>query len=172
MARLFNGVKGKNPGVVPCLAVPFMLLLSEDDQPKPQSPYGISKWEAEQALHEIADKTGLEVTDLTMIIRPDKRHAVVYDVLIGFKFVTLKDYGITGTQAEKFSENALSEIPRISQELDNGTKQVMEYGKKLESRHKNLRLVKFVVVALGFERVCFKKVDGIKSGSLLVKNIK
>ena len=91
-----------------------------------------------------------------MIIRPDKRHAVVYDVLIEFKFVTLKNAGITGTQAEKLSENALSEIPRIRQELENGTKQVIEYGKKLESRHKNLRLVKFVVVAPGCERVCFK----------------
>jgi len=39
---------------------------SEDDQPEPQGPYGISKWEAEQALHKIADKTGLEV----VVIRP------------------------------------------------------------------------------------------------------
>ncbi len=39
---------------------------SEDDKPKPQTPYGISKWEAEQALHEIADKTGIEV----VVIRP------------------------------------------------------------------------------------------------------
>ena len=93
---------------------------------------------------------------------PDKRHAVVYDVLIEFKFVILKDAGITGTQAEKLSENALFANPLIRQELDNGTKQVIEYGKKLESKHKNLRLVKFVVVSLGFERVCFKKVEGIK----------
>ncbi len=39
---------------------------SEDDQPEPQGPYGISKWEAEQALHEISEKTGLEV----VVIRP------------------------------------------------------------------------------------------------------
>ena len=32
----------------------------------PQDPYGISKWEAEQALHEVAARTGLEV----VIIRP------------------------------------------------------------------------------------------------------
>ncbi len=96
--------------------------------------------------------------DLTMIIRPDKRHAAVYDVLIEFKFVSLKDAGITGAQAEKLSENALAGIPQIRHELDNGTKQVIEYGKKLEAKYKNLRLLKFVVVALGFERVCFIKV--------------
>ena len=37
-----------------------------DDMPKPEDPYGISKWEAEQALRGIADKTGLEI----VIIRP------------------------------------------------------------------------------------------------------
>lgn len=40
--------------------------------PAPEDPYGVSKWEAEQALHEIARKTGLEV----VIIRP----ALVYGV--------------------------------------------------------------------------------------------
>ena len=98
--------------------------------------------------------------DLTMIVRPDKRHASVYDVLIEFKYVSLKDAGINGAQAEKLSEKELSEIPKIQQELANGTKQVAEYGKKLEQRHKNLRLVKFAVAALGFERVCFTKVEG------------
>jgi len=37
-----------------------------DDTPEPEDPYGISKWEAEQVLREIAEKTGLEV----VIIRP------------------------------------------------------------------------------------------------------
>ncbi|APZ98011.1 hypothetical protein BWQ93_05575 [Sphingopyxis sp. QXT-31] len=37
-----------------------------EDAPDPRDPYGISKWEAEQALHAIAAKTGLEVA----IIRP------------------------------------------------------------------------------------------------------
>lgn len=34
---------------------------SEDDEPQPQDPYGISKWEAEQALRRVARETGLEV---------------------------------------------------------------------------------------------------------------
>ncbi len=33
---------------------------------RPQDPYGISKWEAEQALHRVATETGLEV----VIVRP------------------------------------------------------------------------------------------------------
>jgi nucleoside-diphosphate-sugar epimerase len=39
---------------------------SERDAPMPQDPYGVSKLEAEQALHRIAKETGLEV----VIVRP------------------------------------------------------------------------------------------------------
>lgn len=38
----------------------------ESDQPNPQDPYAISKWEAEQALHAISQETGMEV----VIVRP------------------------------------------------------------------------------------------------------
>ena len=39
---------------------------AERDMPMPQDAYGISKWEAEQDLHLVADETGLEV----VIVRP------------------------------------------------------------------------------------------------------
>lgn len=39
---------------------------TESDVPSPQDPYGVSKWEAEQALHRVAAETGLEV----VIVRP------------------------------------------------------------------------------------------------------
>ena len=39
---------------------------TEDGPTVPQDPYGVSKWQAEQALHQIAQSTGLEV----VIIRP------------------------------------------------------------------------------------------------------
>jgi nucleoside-diphosphate-sugar epimerase len=39
---------------------------TETDTPSPQDPYGISKWEAEQALRRVATETGLEI----VIVRP------------------------------------------------------------------------------------------------------
>jgi nucleoside-diphosphate-sugar epimerase len=39
---------------------------SEQDKPNPQDAYGVSKWEAEQALHRVAAETGLEM----VIVRP------------------------------------------------------------------------------------------------------
>ncbi|MCD4787106.1 MAG: ATP-binding protein [Desulfobacterales bacterium] len=95
--------------------------------------------------------------DLTMIIRPDKRYGKVFDVLIEFKFVKLKDVGMSAEQARELSEDELRRIPEIVKQMEDGEKQVKEYGEKLEQRHGNLRLQKFVVVALGFERVCFSK---------------
>ncbi len=97
--------------------------------------------------------------DLTMIIRPDKRYGKIFDVLIEFKFVKLKDAdtGMTADKAKKLSGDELMLLPEISKQLQDGEKQVHEYGKTLEQRYGNLRLQKFVVVALGFERVCFKK---------------
>ena len=96
--------------------------------------------------------------DLTMIIRPDKRYGKVFDVLIEFKFVKLKSAGLSADQAKKLSKDELCSLPEIVRQMEDGIKQVKEYGKKLEQRHGNLRLQKFVVVALGFERICFTKV--------------
>jgi nucleoside-diphosphate-sugar epimerase len=39
---------------------------TELDEPNPQDAYGISKWEAEQALHKISPETGMEV----VVVRP------------------------------------------------------------------------------------------------------
>jgi nucleoside-diphosphate-sugar epimerase len=41
-------------------------IYSEQDVPAPQDPYGISKWQAEQALQQLSRMTGLEV----VIVRP------------------------------------------------------------------------------------------------------
>ncbi|MBF0468902.1 MAG: AAA family ATPase [Desulfamplus sp.] len=95
--------------------------------------------------------------DLTMIIRPDKRHGKLFDVLLEFKFVSLKDAKLNGEQVKKLTKQELASLPAVVEQLEEGADQVAEYGKKLEAKYGNLRLQKFVVVALGFERVCFRK---------------
>lgn len=49
--------------------------------PSPQDPYGVSKWEAEQALHQLAQETGLEV----VIVRPP----LVYGPGVKGNFISL-----------------------------------------------------------------------------------
>ena len=55
--------------------------LTEEDPPRPVDGYGISKWEAEQALARVAGETGLE----TVILRPP----LVYGAGVKGNFATL-----------------------------------------------------------------------------------
>jgi len=71
------------------------------------------------------------------------------------EFVKLKDAEMSADQAKKLSDDELCQIPEIATQIKDGEKQVKEYG--------NLRLQKFVAVALGFERVCFRLVNGVGS---------
>ena len=100
-------------------------------------------------------------SDLTMIIRPDKRYGRVYDVLIEFKFVSLKEAGLSGKEALALSVDELKALPPVRAKMEEGIVQVKDYGARLEGKYKNLRLQKFVVTALGFERVCFEKVGSV-----------
>ena len=54
---------------------------SERDTPAPQDAYGISKWEAEQALQRVAQETGLEV----VVVRPP----LVYGPGVKGNFISL-----------------------------------------------------------------------------------
>jgi nucleoside-diphosphate-sugar epimerase len=54
---------------------------TESDAADPKDPYGISKWEAEQVLHRIAQETGLEV----VIVRPP----LVYGPGVKGNFISL-----------------------------------------------------------------------------------
>lgn len=58
-------------------AVPF----TEEDAPNPQDPYGVSKWEAEQALAAVSSETGLE----TVVVRSP----LVYGPGVGGNFLQL-----------------------------------------------------------------------------------
>lgn len=60
----------------------------ESDTPAPQDPYAVSKWEAEQALYEIAGRTGLEA----VILRPP----LVYGPGVKDNFLRLMDWVARG----------------------------------------------------------------------------
>jgi len=97
--------------------------------------------------------------DLTMIIRPDKRYLQIYDVLIEFKFLSLKQLGLSGEAIRSKSPAELYSMSVVKHALEEGTAQVMDYGHRLADRYRDLRLKKFVVTALGFERICFLNAD-------------
>ena len=100
--------------------------------------------------------------DLTMIIRPDMRRGKIFDVLIEFKFLSLKQLDLSGEAILSMSQAESNALPLVRQAMDEGRAQVMDYGRRLADRYRNLRLKKFVVTALGFERICFLNADAME----------
>jgi hypothetical protein len=93
--------------------------------------------------------------DLTMIIRPDKRHFTIYDVLIEFKLLSLKTLGLSGERLGALSQSELYALPAVQQAMNDGKKQAMDYANRLARKYPRLNLKAFVVVSLGMERICF-----------------
>ncbi|MDL1985609.1 MAG: ATP-binding protein [Deltaproteobacteria bacterium] len=98
-------------------------------------------------------ETGRGYADLTMIIRPDMRRFKILDILIEFKYVSLKQSGLTGKKVRKLSIKELQAIPVMRAKMEEAKKQVEQYGNALEQKYDNLRLKRFAVVSLGFERL-------------------
>jgi hypothetical protein len=92
-------------------------------------------------------------TDLIMIIRPDMRRFQIFDILLEFKFVSLKDAGLTGEQAKNLSREELEALPEMQIKMKEALERLTNYGDVLEQKYKNLRLKRFSVVSLGFERL-------------------
>ncbi len=102
-------------------------------------------------------ETDRRYADLTMIVRPDMRKYKILDILIEFKFVKLKEAGLSGEQARKLTTEKLRALLRMTAEMADATAQVKDYGEVLEKRHGNLGLRKYTVVSLGFERIWWKE---------------
>ncbi len=103
-------------------------------------------------------EVGRQRVDLTMIIRPDMRRFTILDVLIEFKYVTLADAGLSGKEARELTVEAFQSLSFMQKMMTEAVEQVREYGRILEERHGNLRLRRYAVVALGFERIWAREV--------------
>jgi hypothetical protein len=91
--------------------------------------------------------------DLTMIIRPDMRQYKIFDVLVEFKYVSLKNACLDKKQADALTPEELASVPKMVNAMVDAQQQAKTYGDFLESKYKNLRLRRYAVVSLGFERV-------------------
>jgi len=106
---------------------------------------------------------GSGYADLTMIIRPDMRRFKILDILIEFKYVSLKEAGLTGEKARELSMENLEAIPAMQAKMKEAKKQVKQYGDALEQKYDDLRLNRYAVVSLGFERLWWQGVKGESS---------
>lgn len=103
-------------------------------------------------------QTGRGYADLTMIIRPDMRRFEILDVLIEFKYVRLSNAGMTAEKARNLHQEELTAVPVMTAQMENARKQATRHGDDLEKKYKHLRLRRYAVVALGFERLWWEEI--------------
>ena len=96
--------------------------------------------------------------DLSLIVRPDMRRFQALDLLLEFKYLGLKDLGLTGEQACGKPRDELAALPVVAAKLDEAEDQARRYGAALRERYSLSDLRAFAVVALGLERVVWRAV--------------
>ena len=110
-----------------------------------------------------------------MIIRPDMRRFKILDILVEFKYAGLKEADLTGEKARGLSAEDLRAIPAMQAKMEEAKEQAGKYGDALEKRYDNLRLRRYAVVSLGFERLWWQEVknhDLFRPFSGLLNNAK
>lgn len=103
-------------------------------------------------------EAGRGYADLTMIIRPDMRRFKILDILIEFKYVSLKEAGLTGERGRELSNRELQAVPAMKAKMEEAKNQARQYGDALEQKYNTLRLKRYGVVSLGFERLWWEAI--------------
>ncbi|MDG4594246.1 MAG: AAA family ATPase [Candidatus Contendobacter sp.] len=97
--------------------------------------------------------------DLSLIVRPDRRGVTALDLLLEFKYVSLKDLKLTGEQVREKTHDELATLPLVKAQLRAAADQAQQYGAALRERYGLTDLRAFAVVALGLERVVWQTVE-------------
>ena len=97
--------------------------------------------------------------DLSLIVRTDQRRTGALDVLLEFKYVSLKQAQLTGEQVRAKSMAELAALPAVEAELTAAAEQARRYGAALTTRYGLTDLRLYAVVGVGLERVVWQTVD-------------
>jgi hypothetical protein len=97
--------------------------------------------------------------DLSLIVRPDMRRFHALDLLLEFKYLGLKDLGMSGERVRKAAREELATLSIVAAKLDEAADQARRYGAALRERYALTDLRAFAVVAIGLERVVWRAVE-------------
>ncbi|MTW19889.1 AAA family ATPase [Allochromatium palmeri] len=106
------------------------------------------------AVSELETERGY--VDLALILRSDKRHVQALDLLLEFKYLSLKTLELSGEQVREQSREALAELAPVAGKLNEAEAQARAYGATLKQRYGFQTLHGFAVVALGVERLVWR----------------
>ena len=96
--------------------------------------------------------------DLLMVIRPDmRRHRVLQDIVLEFKYLPLSAVGMTGVELRQQARDSLLALPVVQAAVQAALVQLQDYRRVLVEKYREpQRLHCLAVVALGFERVVWQ----------------
>ncbi len=97
--------------------------------------------------------------DLSLIVRTDRRMTQALDLLLEFKYVSLKDLNLTGEQVREQSRDALAALPVVRRALEAAGNQAQRYGAALSERYGLTDPRLYAVVGIGLERVVWQTVS-------------
>ena len=96
--------------------------------------------------------------DLSLIVRSDMRRFQALDLLLEFKYVSLKDLELTGAQVRNKTPEELAALLKVKEKLAEAADQARRYGAALTARYGLTDLRLFAVVGVGLERVVYQAV--------------
>ncbi len=99
--------------------------------------------------------------DLSLIVRADRRMTQALDLLLEFKYVSLKDLNLTGEQVREQSQDKLAALPAVQTALQAAGNQAQRYGAALSERYGLTDLRLLAVVGIGLERVVWQTVTRV-----------
>ncbi|MCP4346378.1 MAG: AAA family ATPase [Desulfobacterales bacterium] len=101
---------------------------------------------------------GREYADLTMIVRPDMRQYQLLDILIEFKYVSLKKSGLKGAELRALSRDDLKASDPVKKKLADSKTGLESYSRSLRKKYGNaMHLKVFSVVSVGFDRLVWNE---------------
>ncbi|MCC7279553.1 MAG: AAA family ATPase, partial [Chromatiaceae bacterium] len=97
---------------------------------------------------------------LSLIVRSDMRRFQALDLLLEFKYVSLKELQLTGEQVRGRSMAELAALAAVATALQAAGNQAQRYGAALSKRYGLTDLRLYAVVGVGLERVVWQTVAG------------
>ncbi|CAK0777707.1 AAA-ATPase-like protein [Gammaproteobacteria bacterium] len=103
-------------------------------------------------------ETGHGYADLSLIVRPDMRRFEALNLVLEFKYLSLKDLGLSGKEVKETNREELAVLPAVVAKFNEADEQARRYGNTLIERYGLSKLHAFSVVALGLERLVWRAV--------------
>ena len=103
-------------------------------------------------------RVGQGYADLTLIVRPDARKYPIYDFLLEFKYLSLKQLGLTAETLKQRSTEELKTLPPVAAAFSHAQEQLAQYAQELQAKNRGvLKLRTYAVVAVGLVHILWKE---------------